>query len=144
MLRYLAATNQLARFQLTNAVTEEIVEQLKARAEKARTEMTAVENEIQSEMRRWEQLKGYQSARLELDELNQRFGPIKKTAEELQNDLRRQGASPASVIEPAALPAEPDTRAAPRYQWILPGAGVAFVLGVTLVIFGRTTIKAAV
>jgi len=143
LLRYLAASNQLARFPETNAANVEIIEQLKARLSKASAELTEAENATKSEMRRVELLKGYQRARFEFEELTQRFAPLKKTVEELQNDLHPKGPPPASVVESAVVPTLPDVRNPNRNQWILPTAGVALLLGVGLLIVGRGPKKAA-
>lgn len=142
LLRYLAASNQLALFPATNAANAEIIEQLKGRHDKAKAELTEAENATRSEVRRVELLKSYQIARFELEELSQRFAPLKKTVEELQNDLRPKSQPPASLVEPAVVPTSPDARSANRNQWLLPTAGVALLLGVGLLLLGRGPKKA--
>jgi hypothetical protein len=144
VLRYLAASNQLARFPNTNTADVEIIDQLKERADKAKAEMTAADTATQSEMRRVALLKNYQAARLQLEELTERFAPLKKIVEELQSDLRPQSQPPASVVEPAMVPTSPDVQSRNRNQWILPTTGVALVLGVGLLFVGRDPQKAAV
>ena len=143
LLRYLAASNQLALFPATNGANAEIIEQLKDRLDKAKAALAEAENATQSEMRRVELLKNYQAARFELEELNQRFAPLKKTVEELEKDLHPQDQPPASVVEPAVVPISPDPRHANRNQWILPTAGVALLLGIGMLVAGRSSKKAA-
>ena len=142
LLRYLAASNQLALFP-TNPANVEIIDRLKERVDKAKAELIEAENASKSETRRVELLKGYQTARFQAEELSQRFAPLKKTVAELQNDLLPKTQPPASVVEPAVVPTSPDVRSAKRNQWILPTAGVALLIGVVLVIPGRGPKKAA-
>ena len=144
VLRYLAASNQLARFSDSNTAAVEIIAGLKDRADKAKAEMIEAENTTQSEMRRVALLKNYQAARSQFDELTERFAPLKKTVEELNNDLRPQSQPPASVVEEAMVTTSPDVRGRNRNQWIYPTAGVAFVLGVGLLLVGRAPRKAGV
>jgi len=142
LLRYLTASNQLALF-ATNVAAPEIMKQLKERADKARAEMTAAEKATSSEMHRIDLLKSYQAAQLELEELNQRFAPIREKVEGLRNDLRPQSHLPASVVEPATVPSAPDAGSASRQPWLLPTAGVTLLLGVALLTMGRNPKKTA-
>ena len=143
LLRYLAASNQLALFSATDPANAEVIEQLKGRVEKAKAELAAAESATISETRRLDLLTSYQTARRELEELNQRFGPVKKRVEELRNNLRPQDHPPASVVEQATPSSLPDPSSKPRQPWMLPAAGVTFLIGIGLLIVGRPPKKAA-
>ena len=137
LLRYLAASNQLAFLKLTNALAAEVVDQLNARAAKAQAEIVATEAKIQDEIRRLDLLKRYQAGRFEFEELRQRFAPIKKTTDELKAEIHAQGPATASLVEPATTPTRPDVSGTTQDRLFLPAAGVAGVLGIGLVVLGR-------
>lgn len=137
LLRYLAASNQIAFLKLTNALTAEIVDQLNARAAKAQAEIVATEAKIQDEMRRLDLLKRYQAGRFEFEELGQRFAKIKKTTDELKAELHAQGPASASLVEPATTPTRPEVSSTSQDRLFLPAAGIAGVLGIGLVLLGR-------
>jgi hypothetical protein len=143
LLRYLAASNQLALFPANDAATGEAVERLKSRAGKARAEMIAAGNATTNETHRLELLTRYQAARRELEELNQHFAPVNQRVKELRSELHSQSQPPASVLEAAEVPASPDPNRASHQSWMLPSAGFTLLLGVGLVIAGRGTKKAA-
>ncbi|HEX5221117.1 MAG TPA: hypothetical protein VFZ59_16255 [Verrucomicrobiae bacterium] len=142
LLRYLAASNQLALFPATNPANAEVIEQLKSRLEKTKAELTAAENATATETRRLELLTAYQTARQELEELNQRFAPVQKRVEELQTQLRPPARPPASVVEQATASSLPDPGRDSRQPWMLPSAGVAFLIGLGLLVVGRRPKKA--
>jgi uncharacterized protein involved in exopolysaccharide biosynthesis len=137
ILRYLAKSNQLARYQPKDLGTDENIAQLKAMAEKAKTEMVAAESATRDELRKQEQLRTYQSARFELDELTQLFAPLQETMERLRNDLRPKEHAPAQIVEQASTPTVPDTREAGRGRVFLGSSGLACALGVALLLLSR-------
>jgi len=143
LLRYLAASNQLALFPITNFANDAVIEQLKSRAEKTKAELIATQNATVDETHRAELLTSFQADRQKLDELNQRFTPVRRKMEELRNDLRPQSQPPASVVEQATVARAPDASNASRQPWMLPVAGAALLLGVGLLIVGRSPKKAA-
>lgn len=142
LLRYLAASNQLALFPATNPANAEIITELQNRADQAKAELTQAQNATQTEMRRAESLKRYQAARFEFEDLKQRYAPLKKTVEDLTNQLRPQSQPPATIVEPATVPTSPEPRSTNRNQWILPAAGVSLLLGIALLAAGRGSKRA--
>ena len=136
MLRYLAQSNQLAIFKPTDASAEEIARDLAARTEKTRAGMLAAETAAREEGHKLELVQTYQAAQQELDELNGPFTRLKKTVEELQNDLRPQEHPPARIVEPAAVPTKPATQNASQAKMFLAGGGVALALGIGLLVLG--------
>ncbi len=137
VLRYLAKSNQLAHYQSKAANEDENVAQLKASAEKAKSEMLAVEAATRNELGRHELLQSYNAARLELEEVNQLFAPLKKTVESLQNDLRPKEPAPAQIVEQASPPTVPDAREVERGRVFLGCGGLALALGVGLLWIAR-------
>jgi hypothetical protein len=137
VLRYLAQSNQLALYPTNTVVADEVVEQLKVRAEKAKAEMVAAETATRSEVRKQESLRNYHAARLEFEELTQLSAPLKKTVETLQNDLRPREHAPARIVEQAVPPVTPDVQEASRGKTFLAGSGLALALGIGLVLFGK-------
>lgn len=137
LLHYIAQSNQLVLYQAHAADGDENVGQLKARAEKAKTEMITAETATREELRKQESLQNYRAARHEVDELLKRFAPIHKTVTELQNELRSPGHPPAEIVESASKPTIPDTREAARGRLWLMGGGLALVAGAGLLLFSR-------
>jgi len=137
ILHYLTQSNQLALYQSKNPAGDEVVEQLKLKAEQAKAGMVAAETAAREAGRTQTLVKEYQAALFELDDLNQRFIPLQKTVAGLQQDLLAQGPAPALIVNPATPPANPVSPGAPGTNpWMLAGGGVALAWGVCLLWFG--------
>jgi hypothetical protein len=118
-----------------------MVGQLKAKAEKARSEVLKVEAAVRDELHKQELQRNYRTARFELEQLNQLFTPLKKTVEDLQNELRPRQNAPAQLVEQAVPPRAPNVRDAGRGPTILAASGAVLALGVGLLLMGRKPAK---
>lgn len=104
-LRYRAQSNQFVFFLMKNTGDDAAVEELKAKAGKARAEMNAAETALQSEARQRELLSAYQAARFVVEDLDARFAPLKRKVDELKADQLHQQQPSVTVVESATPPA---------------------------------------
>lgn len=137
VLRYLAQSNQVALFPVKNQGDDEVVVQLKTKAEQAREEMNAAETALRSEAQKQALLREYQAALFEAEDLNKRFAPLQKKVGELRNVQRQHKQSSVEIIEPASTPSAPVVQGTASPRVFLVGSGAALVLGVGLWIAGR-------
>lgn len=139
LLRYLACSNQLALFQSKNDTATELLEELKARADKAKTDLLTAEAATREEMKKQEKLQNYRVAREEMETLEQVAAPLRRTVDGLNQDLQPRQQSPAQIIEAATPPTVADTREADRGKAFLAVAGVLAVFGLALLFTSSAT-----
>ncbi len=136
-LRYLTQSNQVALFPAKNPGDEEVVAELKAKAEQAHAEMVTAEAALRGEIQKQVLLKEYQAALFEVEDLNQRFAPLRKRVEELRTAQSQNNHSAVEIVEPAATPTTPAAQAAPSSRTFLVGSAAVLALGAGFWVAGR-------